>query len=73
MRAYLLALYRTVRPATEPTARDALAAIRARVLAKHVPVIADDIDAGYDMAVDEVLDVIDDYQRQHLPRQKTGT
>jgi hypothetical protein len=32
----------------------------------NVPVIADDVDAGYDMAIDEVLDIIDARVKYHL-------
>ena len=31
-----------------------------------VPVIADDVDAGYDMAIDEVLDIIDARVKYYL-------
>lgn len=32
----------------------------------NVPVIADDVDAGYDMAIDEVLDIIDARVKYYL-------
>ncbi len=32
----------------------------------NIPVVADDVDAGYDMAVDEALDIINDRIRFHL-------
>lgn len=42
------------------TAQEALIAIRRRVEQMNIPVVADDFDAGYDMAVDEVLELIDE-------------
>lgn len=44
--------------APEKTARQALIELRDRVEMMNIPVIADDFDAGYDMAVDEVLVLI---------------
>lgn len=32
----------------------------------NIPVVADDVDAGYDMAIDEVLDIIDGRIRFHI-------
>lgn len=32
----------------------------------NIPVIADDVDAGYDMAIDEALDIIDGRIRFYL-------
>jgi len=32
----------------------------------NIPVVADDVDAGYDMAIDEALDIIDGRIRFHL-------
>ena len=32
----------------------------------NVPVIADDVDAGYDMAIDEVLDIVDARVKYYL-------
>ena len=32
----------------------------------NIPVVADDFDSGYDMAIDEVLDIIDARIRFHL-------
>lgn len=70
MRAYLLGLFRTPRPKVEPSARQVLDDIRRLVETKNIPVIMDDVDAGYDMAVDEILDLIEDYQRLHFPHAK---
>lgn len=33
---------------------------------RTVPIVADDFDAGYDMAIDEALDIIDDRIRFYL-------
>lgn len=48
----------------KPTAQEAvLIALRdltKKIEAKNIPVIMDDQDAGYDMAVDEILAIIDD-------------
>lgn len=48
----------------KPTNKDAiLAALRglsSKIEKMNIPVIADDQDAGYDMAIDEVLALIDD-------------
>ncbi len=41
------------------TAHETLIAIREQVERMNIPVIADDFDAGYDMAIDEVLVLID--------------
>lgn len=41
------------------TAHETLLAIREQVERMNIPVVADDFDAGYDMAVDEVLVLID--------------
>lgn len=46
-----------------PTALEALAFIRKEVERKNVAIVADDIDAGYDMAIDEIIDVIEDYEK----------
>ena len=48
----------------EPSARYAIARIRMAFERLNVPVIADDIDAGYDMAIDEVLDAIMDIEHE---------
>ena len=45
-------------PIAEQTGREALVALRGRVEQMNIPVVADDFDAGYDMAVDEVLVLI---------------
>lgn len=48
----------------KPTVQEAvLAALRdlsKKIEAKNIPTIMDDQDAGYDMAVDEILAIIDD-------------
>lgn len=49
---------RKKRPQTV-TAEQALIALRSRVEQMNIPVVADDFDAGYDMAIDEVLVLID--------------
>ena len=52
------------RPRTKQvTALDALAHIKRAVERLNVPVVADDVDAGYDMAIDEVIDIISDYEK----------
>jgi hypothetical protein len=52
------------RTRTKPvTAIEAVDYLMRRVEALNIPVVADDVDAGYDMAVDEVLDIIIDYRK----------
>lgn len=41
---------------------DAARYIRMQVEKLNIPVIADDVDAGYDMAIDEVISLIEDYE-----------
>lgn len=55
----MLKWFRRKRPPQWMTAREALLAIREQVENMNIPVVADDFDAGYDMAVDEVLVLID--------------
>jgi hypothetical protein len=42
------------------TAHHVLMALRNEIELKNIPVVMDDFDAGYDMAIDEVLALIDD-------------
>lgn len=66
MKTALLKLFRMDRRPPvppHPPALVVLGMIRAQIEAKIVPVIADDVDAGYDMALDEVLDIIADYEK----------
>ena len=39
--------------------REALLVLRAQIEQMNIPVVADDFDAGYDMAIDEVLVLIE--------------
>lgn len=48
------------KPSNKEAVLAALGNLKKRVEAMNIPVIADDQDAGYDMAVDEVLALIDD-------------
>lgn len=50
--------FRRKKSIPEQTGREALIALRNRVEQMNIPVVADDFDAGYDMAVDEVLVLI---------------
>lgn len=43
-----------------PTVHQVLVVLRDEVERKNIPVIMDDFDAGYDMAIDEVLALIDE-------------
>lgn len=43
-----------------PTAHQVLIALRDEVEKRNIPVVMDDFDAGYDMAIDEMLALIDD-------------
>lgn len=45
--------------AHDQSAHQVLLTLRERVERMNIPVVADDYDAGYDMAVDEVLALID--------------
>lgn len=51
--------FRRKRHLQEMTSCETLIAIREQVERMNIPVVADDFDAGYDMAVDEVLVLID--------------
>lgn len=42
------------------TAEQALVTLRDQIVRMNIPVVVDDFDAGYDMAVDEVLVLIDE-------------
>lgn len=44
----------------QPTVQQVLVALKNQIELKNIPVIMDDFDAGYDMAIDEVLALIDD-------------
>lgn len=48
------------KPSGKDAALAALRSISAQIEKLNIPVIADDQDAGYDMAIDEVLALIDD-------------
>lgn len=48
------------KPANTEIVLTVLQALSAEIQKKNIPVIADDIDAGYDMAIDEVLALIDE-------------
>lgn len=48
------------KPANNEAALEALKSLRSSVEKMNIPVIMDDQDAGYDMAVDEVLALIDE-------------
>lgn len=39
---------------------EALIALRKRIILMNIPTVEDSFDAGYDMAIDEVLALIDD-------------
>lgn len=45
---------------SEPTPLGALLAVRAAVERKNISFPFDDVDVGYDMAIDEVLGIIDE-------------
>ena len=47
-------------PTSAEAALEALRRIREQIERLNIPVIMDDQDAGYDMAIDEVLVLIDD-------------
>ena len=53
-------LFGRKRLSTEATALSALVALRAEVERKNISYPFDDRDVGYDMAIDEVLELIDD-------------
>jgi hypothetical protein len=65
MRAYLLGLFRPRRPMADPSGREVIATLREAVAAKSIKAypVMDDVDAGYEMAIDEVLDLIDGYEK----------
>ena len=48
------------RTAPPPDGREALIALRKKVILMNIPIVGDRFDAGYDMAVDEVLVLIDE-------------
>lgn len=47
-------------PTAQEAVLEALRDLSKKIEAKNIPIIMDDQDAGYDMAVDEILAVIDD-------------
>ena len=52
------------RPRIKPvTALEAITHVRAAVERLNISVVADDVDAGYDMAIDELIDILDDYKK----------
>lgn len=55
----MLRWFRRRKPLPQQTGRDALLALRACIEQMNIPVVADDFDAGYDMAIDEVLVLIE--------------
>lgn len=48
------------KPTSAQASIEALCRLRAQIERLNIPVIMDDQDAGYDMAIDEVLVLIDD-------------
>lgn len=57
-------LRKLFRGRTKPvSALEALAHVKAAVERLNIPSPADDTDVGYDMAIDEVVDIISDYQK----------
>lgn len=55
----MLRWFRRSKPVPQQSGREALLALRAHVEQMNIPVVADDFDAGYDMAIDEVLVLIE--------------
>ena len=47
------------KPVPQLSGREALMVLRAQIEQMNIPVVADDFDAGYDMAIDEVLVLIE--------------
>ena len=55
----MLRWFRRKRPVPQLGGREALLVLRAQIEQMNIPVVADDFDAGYDMAIDEVLVLIE--------------
>lgn len=55
----MLRWFRRRKPVPQLSGREALLALRAQIEQMNIPVVADDFDAGYDMAIDEVLVLIE--------------
>lgn len=55
----MLRWFRRRKPVPQLGGREALLALRAQIEQMNIPVVADDFDAGYDMAIDEVLVLIE--------------
>jgi hypothetical protein len=58
---------------TEVSTIAVLDAIKERILKLNIPTVADDVDAGYDMAIDEVIDIIDDARKAVLSTKPAAT
>lgn len=55
----MLRWFRRKRSVPQLSGREALLILRAQIEQMNIPVVADDFDAGYDMAIDEVLVLIE--------------
>lgn len=55
----MLRWFRRKKPVPQLSGREALLFLWEQVKQMNIPVVADDFDAGYDMAIDEVLVLIE--------------
>lgn len=50
-------------PTDQPTALDAVRHIKRQLERLNIPVVNDDFDTGYDYAIEEMFDVISEYEK----------
>lgn len=62
----MFGLFRRKPPNNTAAIIEELKHVYAEISKLNIPVVADDVDAGYDMAIDETLDIINDRIRHYL-------